>query len=361
MHIDYDIRLDNTFALVHLNPDGKIANGNTVSTAIKVLAAGVEEKNWSLVSDNMSEGLYIKCDNVITGSLDNGKLTFNFTENVELTNKTITLGYRKNLGQELIEVASATITLDVDRPFVDYDLSTSVKTITKKSDGTFIPSSFGVSILQKAVGSENIITKYDIVPNGYRVEYGTSGVINATEQLTKIIPDDNITDNIIPVKLIKTGFDGQDDIVVDRIDVAVIETSGKRGQMLYPAGVWKEDEKYKVTENAIPYVQYAKDNKYYILKSENDIEVSGSAKSPSNAEYWEPMETFSSVFTEAIVAPYGNIGGAVYYSHTTSDNNTYEFLFSKSGKANDTIESAEYSDFMIDVETDTEGANKVVD
>ena len=150
-----------------------------------------------------------------------------------------------------------------------------------------------------------------------------------------------------------------EDLIDDK--VSNLEVNGARGRMLYPAGVWNKRTTYEVTANAAPYVQYAEDSKYYILKSENDIEVSGSDKNPFNTEYWEPMESFSSVFTEAIVAQYGNIGGAVYYSHTTSDNNTYEFLFSKSGKENDTIESAEYSDFMIDVETDDKGANKVVD
>ena len=325
MHIDYDIRLDNTFALVHLNPDGIIANGNTVSTAIKVLAAGVEEKNWSLVSDNKSEGLYIECDNVITKSLDGGVLTFNFAEDKTLTNKTITLGYRKNLGQELTEVASATITLETDSPYVDYDLVSDVYTITDLGD-EYKPQNFTLSILEKVVGSNNTVKSLDKLPTGYSVKIdGTSADIST--QIS--IPRDHNNMDPIKVQLLKG------EIVVDQVEINIVKTHGERGLMLYPAGEWNSATEYKIDNNAAPYVLY--DGSYYVLLADNskgDTPADGST-------IWQKMETFKSVYTDVIVSKYGNIGGAVFMDYTDDGGVVHNIMFSAQGKG-----SENYTDFL---------------
>ena len=99
--------------------------------------------------------------------------------------------------------------------------------------------------------------------------------------------------------------------------------------MVYPAGIHDPNKGYSCSDNCVPYVQDNETKKYYVLiknvPKNNNIAV-------TNTEYWEPMETFNSVFTDLIVAKYGNIGGAVYYTQT-SNGKTYEFMISKTGKS----------------------------
>ena len=236
---------------------------------------------------------------------------------------------------------SSKLTLQTSGSWCDYDLHTSHTAVKKNADGSYTPSEIEVSVTKKTIGQ-----------NSESVSVSPSDE-NLTLELIDIkFEDDMYTiEGDTPCIILKKA-----DEVIDRIDIAVYKdgadgqpgSKGERGQIVYPAGVWSAETTYEVTNNAAPYVEHVddSDNKaYYVL-----IAGESTNQNPAdNAEVWQPMETFSSVFTDLIVAQYGNIGGAVYCYYEINDKK-FEFLISSEGSANTTegvVGSAEYKNFMV--------------
>ena len=236
---------------------------------------------------------------------------------------------------------SSKLTLQTSGSWCDYDLHTSHTAVKKNADGSYTPSEIEVSVTKKTIGQ-----------NSESVSVSPSDE-NLTLELIDIkFEDDMYTiEGDTPCIVLK-----KDDEVIDRVDIAVYKDGadgqpggkGERGQIVYPAGVWNAKTEYKAGNNAVPYVERvdSEDKKvYYVLTANSSVN-----QDPlTSTDIWQPMETFSSVFTDLIVAQYGNIGGAVYCYYETA-NKKYEFLISNEGSANtaDGVDgSEEYKHFMV--------------
>lgn len=327
---DNHLELSNNYQVIQLDPNNNVLDLTEIQTEIKLVEGGK-----TIASNTDIEGL-----KVMHGNTDITDRVGEYTGLYYQISKGTSIS---NIEKEIVFSVgdlSAKMILNTSSSWEDYDINCD-KYIVYKGDSE-ADRTVTISLTKKTIGQKGSSEILNTIPfNKLHLH------INNKDNSYGSIPTFVVPDVAGKYSIILKAADNT--TVLDQVDIDCIDIQGKidevaanlegaRGRMLYPAGVWKEDEKYKVTENATPYVQYAEDNKYYILKSENDIEVSGSDKNPFNTEYWEPMETFSSVFTEAIVAQYGNIGGAVYYQHYVTDGlgktTTYEFMYSKEGTTN---------------------------
>ena len=318
---DNHLELSNNYQVIQLDPNNNVLDLTAIQTEIKLVEGGK-----TIASNTDIEGLKVMCGNTdITNEVLCTGLYYQISKGTSVS----------NLEKEIVFSVgdlSAKMILNTASSWDDYDIVCDKHTVyTDDSNRTVT-----INVTRKTVGqSSSAETLKGFVPSG--ISLSVDGTSISTLPYTYEVPENSGKYSVV-LKKSETILDQVDIDCIDiqgKIDEVASNLEGARGRMLYPAGVWKSDATYEVTENATPYVQYAEDSKYYILKSENGIKVSGSEKSPSNTEYWELMETFSSVFTEAIVAQYGNIGGAVYYQHYVTDGlgktTTYEFMYSKEG------------------------------
>lgn len=248
---------------------------------------------------------------------------------------------------------SSTLTLQTSGSWYGYDLHVSSTFAKKLENGEYDPKSIVVNVTKKTVGKDSSVE----VVSDLEKENLTFNTSDCTLNLDHSTSDQDFTFEITGdcpyIELLKNGN------LQDRVDISVYKdgkdgadgqpgSKGERGQIVYPAGVWSAKTEYKADNNAVPYVERvdSEDKKvYYVLTANSSVN-----QDPlTSTDIWQPMETFSSVFTDLIVAQYGNIGGAVYCYYETA-NKKYEFLISNEGSANTTDGvdgSTEYKDFMI--------------
>lgn len=243
------------------------------------------------------------------------------------------------------EEHSASINIVTSGSWYDYDLHVSSTIAKKLEDGTYDPEFIVVNVTKKTIGKDNSVeTVIDLNAEQLsvncsdgsfndvydRVEGGFIMTIVGDYPYIELLKNGVLQDKIDIVRY-KDGVDGIAGTKGDK---------GERGPIIYPAGVWNNETTYEIIDNSAPYVEYIDDenNKsYYVLiakSSEGDTPI-------DHTDIWQPMETFSSVFTDLIVADHGNIGGAVYCSYKLSNGDIHEFLYSKEGDGGDG-----YKDFL---------------
>lgn len=91
---------------------------------------------------------------------------------------------------------------------------------------------------------------------------------------------------------------------------------GPTGRMLYPAGVWKADTTYTLSDNTAPYVWYGETYWYLVTDSSK-------GNTPAAAEGdWKAMEKYSAIYSDIGVFSQALVGQAVFYG---------DFMFSQCG------------------------------
>lgn len=101
-------------------------------------------------------------------------------------------------------------------------------------------------------------------------------------------------------------------------------SDGRKGQIIYPAGIYSTTETYTTDENKAPYVYDSRTGKFYILNT--IMSWTGTEqdnKYPSEAlETWTEMESYEAIYTKIGIIANGLIGSAVFNG---------DYMFSQQG------------------------------
>ena len=139
------------------------------------------------------------------------------------------------------------------------------------------------------------------------------------------------------------------DATIDLKSITVLKPQyGRRGQLVYPAGIYSINETYITTDKTAPYV--LDDGKYYVLNA--ITEWKGSKQDPGyntpSLNYqdgnnpnavWEPFEMYEAVYADIGVFNQALVGSAVFYK---------EFIFSQNGIDKNGKETSHYENFLLD-------------
>lgn len=104
---------------------------------------------------------------------------------------------------------------------------------------------------------------------------------------------------------------------------------GKKGQIIYPAGIYNNDTVYITDENKAPYVLDTTDNNFYVLNaqmswkgSEQDNKTPSQDYTINKGKYWLKFDAFEAVYTKIGIIANGLIGSAVFNG---------DYMFSQQG------------------------------
>ncbi len=104
---------------------------------------------------------------------------------------------------------------------------------------------------------------------------------------------------------------------------------GKKGQIIYPAGIYNNDTVYITDENKAPYVLDTTDNNFYVLNAQMSWKGSEQGdKTPSQdytinkGKYWLKFDAFEAIYTKIGIIANGLIGSAVFNG---------DYMFSQQG------------------------------
>lgn len=97
-------------------------------------------------------------------------------------------------------------------------------------------------------------------------------------------------------------------------------TSGKKGQILYPAGLYNLDTAYTTDDIKAPYVLDSKDGNFYVLNSimtwkgseQNNTYPSQNAAKTDGSAVWVKFDSFEAVYAKIGIIANGLIGSAVF-------------------------------------------------
>lgn len=122
-------------------------------------------------------------------------------------------------------------------------------------------------------------------------------------------------------------------------------SNGKKGQVVYPMGIYNNITQYTTTEDKAPYVYDTLDGNYYVLNAIMTwLGTEQGNRSPSedfalnNGHYWLKIEGFDAVFTKILIASNGLVGAVVFNG---------DYLFSQTGydPTNKNAITTEYQNF----------------
>ncbi len=95
--------------------------------------------------------------------------------------------------------------------------------------------------------------------------------------------------------------------------------TGNDAPIIYPAGIWSKDKTYSATSDKCPYVFYADDQKYYMVKTNMSV-PKGTV--PTNIEYWEPIDSFEAIYADIGLFNQALVGKWVFHG---------DYMFSQEG------------------------------
>lgn len=118
---------------------------------------------------------------------------------------------------------------------------------------------------------------------------------------------------------------------------------GKKGQVVYPAGVYGNTVSYTTTETKAPYVYDPSDGNFYVLNaimtwkgSEQDNKTPSQSYAESQGSYWLRFDAYEAVYAKIGIIANGLIGSAVFNG---------DYMFSQQGTNASGAESSNYEDF----------------
>lgn len=129
---------------------------------------------------------------------------------------------------------------------------------------------------------------------------------------------------------------------------------GRRGQVVYPMGIYSTDVTYTATETQAPYVYDSLDGNFYVLNTIGSwLGSEHENKQPSQAtETWQVFEGFEALYTKIGIIGNGLVGSAVFNG---------DYMFSQQGLNQEGGESSDYHLFNGDLETSPFKPNFLLD
>lgn len=104
---------------------------------------------------------------------------------------------------------------------------------------------------------------------------------------------------------------------------------GKRGQLIYPAGVYNNTTSYTTDENTAPYVLDNTDGNFYVLNaqmtwkgSEQENKTPSQDFTTNKGKYWLKFDVFEAIYAKIGIIANGLIGSAVFNG---------DYMFSQQG------------------------------
>lgn len=98
-----------------------------------------------------------------------------------------------------------------------------------------------------------------------------------------------------------------------------VGTAGKKGQIIYPAGIYNVNTAYVTDENKAPYVLDNTDGSYYVLNAimswkgtEHDNLTPSQDYAINHGKYWLKFDGFNAVYAKIGIIANGLIGSAVF-------------------------------------------------
>lgn len=95
---------------------------------------------------------------------------------------------------------------------------------------------------------------------------------------------------------------------------------GKRGQLVYPAGVYSDKATYVCDNTKAPYVLY--DGDFYVLNTIMDWVGTQQNSNPASSNAWVKFDSFEAIYADIGVFNQALVGSAVFYK---------QFMFSQQG------------------------------
>lgn len=118
---------------------------------------------------------------------------------------------------------------------------------------------------------------------------------------------------------------------------------GKKGQVVYPAGVYGNTVSYTTTETKAPYVYDPSDGNFYVLNAimtwlgtEQDNRTPSQDYASNNGKFWLKFEAFEAVYAKIGIIANGLIGSAVFNG---------DYMFSQQGIDESGTATTTYEDF----------------
>lgn len=118
---------------------------------------------------------------------------------------------------------------------------------------------------------------------------------------------------------------------------------GKKGQVVYPAGVYGNTVSYTTTETKAPYVYDPSDGNFYVLNAimtwlgtEQNNRTPSQDYATNGGKYWLKFEAFEAVYAKIGIIANGLIGSAVFNG---------DYMFSQQGIDANGIATTSYEDF----------------
>lgn len=131
--------------------------------------------------------------------------------------------------------------------------------------------------------------------------------------------------------------------------------SGKRGQMVYPAGNYNLETAYTTDDNSAPYVYDSVDKNYYVLNAimtwigeeQDKKRPSSGVKDSSGNLIWVKFDKFNAVYTQVGVIENGTVGAAVFNK---------DWMISKYGE-DEGVYGTNYQNFITDANGNIDANN----
>ena len=122
-------------------------------------------------------------------------------------------------------------------------------------------------------------------------------------------------------------------------------STGRKGQIIYPAGIYNVNATYVTDDNKAPYVLDTTDGKFYVLNAimtwkgvEQDNKTPADSYKDSGGLIWMQFDMFDAIFTKIGIISNGLIGSAVFNG---------DYMFSQQGinPKNSNAITTEYQNF----------------
>lgn len=120
---------------------------------------------------------------------------------------------------------------------------------------------------------------------------------------------------------------------------------GKKGQVVYPQGIYSVDNSYTTTETAAPYVLDPSDGNFYVMnyigtwRGKDQVHNTPSSSVAANERYWIKFEAFEAVYAKIGIIANGLIGSAVFNGN---------YMFSQQGVDANGLKTTAYENFNPD-------------
>lgn len=121
---------------------------------------------------------------------------------------------------------------------------------------------------------------------------------------------------------------------------------GKKGQVIYPAGVYGNTVSYTTTETKAPYVYDPSDGNFYVLNAimtwlgtEQNNRTPSQDYAQNNGTYWLKFDAFEAIYTKIGIIANGLIGSAVFNG---------DYMFSQQGinpSSSNAVTTTDYENF----------------